>query len=151
MRLQTADPGHPFSMLRKSLYTEPDVPGTAGLYSVPWSPGFGRGDHEVTCRLVQFRRSRLEYTGAGRYWEHGCLCCVSACGGRLSAEVQQTPQLSGPKEPCAMARPVPLLLVLLLYLIPLHLQVQLGPSRCVKGLPPVLHSCVGTPSPTGTQ
>lgn len=50
-----------------------------------------------------------------------------------------------------MASPVLLLLVLLLHLIPLHLQVQLGPSRCVKGLPPVLHSCLGTPSPTGTQ
>ena len=61
------------------------------------------------------------------------------------------PQLADPKELCAMASPVPLLLVLLLHLIPLHLQVQLGPSRCVKGLPPVLHSCVGTPSPTGTQ
>lgn len=50
-----------------------------------------------------------------------------------------------------MVSPVPLLLVLLLCLITLHLQVQLGPSSCVKGLPPVLHSSVGIPSPTGTQ
>lgn len=50
-----------------------------------------------------------------------------------------------------MASPVPLLLVLLLGLVPLHLQMQLGPSCCVKGLPPVLHSCVVTLSPTGTQ
>lgn len=42
-----------------------------------------------------------------------------------------------------MTSTVPLLLVLLLRLIPLHL---LGPSCCAKGLPLVLHSCVGTPS-----
>lgn len=50
-----------------------------------------------------------------------------------------------------MVSPVPLLLVLLLRPITVHLQVQLGPSHCMKGLLPVLHSCVGTPSPTGTQ
>jgi len=91
--------------------------------------------------------STLELGGTGTE----AISCVAACGALLSSEIQQTPQLSDPKELRGMASPVPLLLVLLLSLIPLHLQVQLGPSRCVKGLPPVLHSCVETPSPMGTE
>lgn len=51
------------------------------------------------------------------------LCAV--CGALLSSEIQGTPQLPDPKELCAMASPAHCSWLLLMCLIPLHLQEQL--------------------------
>lgn len=66
-------------------------------------------------------------------------------------KIQGTPQLPDLKELCAMASPVPLLPVIADVCDTPPPARAAGPSHWVNGLPPVLHSYVEAPSPTGKE
>lgn len=79
-------------------------------------------DHEVTFRLVQFGRPRLECAGGAGSRAVSAVCSVWSL---LRSEIPGALQMPDPKELCATASPAHCSWLLLICLMPLHLQEQL--------------------------